>query len=120
MTQKHYTSFGMKNTLYCKEKKTNPPHWFITLLRHRDDSLLNYILCLQLKVTIATELGGQRRQQAFAQGCRIHAVILGCTTAGAKGRECCPATSLKMSNSYAQQNLPRWQFIIYVSADSSP
>lgn len=67
------------------KRKTNPPHWFSTLLRLRDDSLLNCILCLQLKVTIATELGRQRRQ-AFARGCRIHAVVLGCTTADAKGR----------------------------------
>lgn len=49
MTQKYFTSFGMKNTLYWKEKKTNSPHWFITLLRLRDDSLLKYNPCLQLK-----------------------------------------------------------------------
>jgi len=89
VTQKQFTSFGMKKYIVLKRKKKIyiPPH----LQSLRDDSVLNYNLCLQLEVPLATELGGQRRQ-AFAQGRNMPTVTLGCIIQGAKGRGCCHAT----------------------------
>lgn len=79
-----------------KRKKTNPPHWFITLLRLTDDSLLNYILQSTTESDNCNRTGwAKKAEQGGQRGCRIHAVILGRTTADAKGWEHCLPLHLK-------------------------